>query len=332
MSKYEQRWTRRLTHASVVALAAALLVGTGASPLLDGHGAAARKRDRNAAASGDVVAQEIQSFANTTPITIADFQAATPYPSTIAVSGFETNVANVAITIQGFSHSAPEQADMLLVGPGGQTAIFWSDLGALTPVTNRTLTFDDNAPSQIIVGAPLPAGGTFQPTNGKTNGLDNFPPPAPSASGAKLGVFNGTDPNGTWRLFVMDQGVGDTGSISGGWSLQITSANGVPIAAPDSFAAQAGIPLTVHADGVLGNDRDPDDDALTAVLAGQPRQGSVTLQPDGGFTYLPNKKAKGTDRFTYLAQDATGLRDLATVDFQIAKAKKNKKGKGKGRK
>ena len=111
----------------------------------------------------------------------------------------------------------------------------------------------------------------------------------------------------------------------GGWSLEITSANGVPTANPDSFQAQAGKPFSSPS-SVLGNDSDPDDDTLTAIMAGQPRQGSVSLQADGSFTYTAKKKAKGTDSFTYLAQDPSGLSDLATVDLQIKKAKK-KKGK-----
>ena len=123
----------------------------------------------------------------------------------------------------------------------------------------------------------------------------------------------------------MDQGVGNTGAIAGGWSLEITSADGAPIAAPNSFQSQARRLLSVPADGVLSNDRDPDGDALTAVLAGQPKQGSVSLQPDGSFTYTAKKKAKGTDSFTYLAQDATGLSDLATVSILIKKAKKKGK-------
>ena len=96
----------------------------------------------------------------------------------------------------------------------------------------------------------------------------------------------------------------------------------MPNAAPDTFQAQAGKQLTVAGPGVLGNDRDPDGEALTAVLAGQPKRGTVTLQPDGGFTYKATKKAKGTDSFTYLAQDATGLQDVETVSIQLKKAKK----------
>jgi hypothetical protein len=188
---------------------------------------------------------------------------------------------------------------------------------------NDSPTFDDQAANQIPSFDNL-VSGTFQPTNYDfINGPDTFAPPAPTnvAHGSALAVFNGTDPNGAWRLFVKNQG-NETGSINGGWSLRITAANGVPNAAPDRFQAQAGKSLTVAGPGVLDNDRDPDGDALTAILAGQPRQGTVTLQPDGSFTYTTKKKAKGTDSFTYLAEDATGLRDLETVTIQLKKAKK----------
>jgi hypothetical protein len=311
----EHAWARQGMRASALVLIVALLV-SGLGPDVAGT-----------VSAGDRVGKaEIQSFVGGS-IAIPDFAVASPYPSTIAVSGFETPVANVAITINQFSHGDPEQADMLLVGPDGQTAIFWSDLGGLNDAINVTLTFDDHAPNQIFPGPALPLSGTFQPSNGNTTGLDNFPPPAPSplASGAQLGVFNGTDPNGTWQLFVMDQGAGQTGSI-GSWSLRITSANGVPTASPESFQAQAGKPLIVPAAGVLGNDSDPDGDLLQAIVAGQPRQGSLSLQADGGFTYTPKKKAKGADSFTYLAQDPSGLSDLETVSIQI-KAKKKKKGR-----
>jgi subtilisin-like proprotein convertase family protein len=319
-------WMRRVTQASLVALVAALLVGTGASPLLDGHEAAARKRAGSAARSGDVAALKIEQFSNTTPIQIAS--NAQTAPSTIEVSGFETNVADVEVTLSNMTHPAASDLDILLVGPGGQAVLLMSE--ATGPAAGDSPTFDDQAAKQLPNSPDPLVSGTFQPTNYDFTGApDTFAAPAPTnpAHGSALGVFNGTNPNGTWTLFIREQDNNppETGSL-GGWSLRITAADGVPNAAPDSFQAQAGTPLTVAGPGVLGNDRDPDGDALTAVLAGQPKQGSVTLQPDGGFTYVAKKKAKGADRFTYLAQDGTGLRDVETVTIQLKKAKK-KKGK-----
>jgi len=324
MNKHEHGWTR-LTRVSMVALVTTLLVGIGAGPLLEGHEVEARKRDRSAGA-GDVAALKIETFSNTTPIAIAS--NAQTAPSAITVSGFETKIADVNVSLSVLTHPTASDLDILLVGPGGQTVLLMSE--AAGPAANDSPTFDDQAPNQVPISDPL-VSGTFQPTNYDfSTAPDTFAAPAPTnpSHGSTLGVFNGTDPNGTWRLFIREQDniPPETGSLAG-WSLRITTANGVPKAAPDRFQAQAGRPLSVPADGVLGNDSDPDGDTLTAVLAGPPKQGTVSLQPDGGFTYTTNKKAKDTDSFTYLAEDTTGLRDLETVTIQLTKAKKKKKGK-----
>jgi hypothetical protein len=263
----------------------------------------------------------VQGFANSAPIAITAFQQS--LPSSITVSGIDRQIADVNVTINGFTHGTPGNVDFLLVGPGGQSALVVSDVG--TSASNVTLTLDDNARDQIIGGAAL-VSGTFQPTNfGSTT--DTYLPPAPTKpSNSKLGVFNSTDANGIWTLYVKNSQTG-TGTVSGGWSMQITSANGVPNAQPDRFQAQAGVPLNEPPFGVLANDQDPDNDTLTAILAGRPKKGTVQLAPDGSFVYVPNKKAKGTDTFTYLAKDPSGLTDLEKVTIDITKAKKKKKRK-----
>lgn len=261
----------------------------------------------------------VQGFSNPSPIAIPAFQQSTP--SSITVSGIERQIADVNVTISGFTHGTPGNVDFLLVGPNGQSALVVSDVG--TSASNVTLTLDDNARNQIVGGASL-VSGTFQPTNFGSI-IDTYQPPAPAKpSNSKLGVFNSTDANGVWTLFVKNGQTG-TGTVSGGWSLQITSANGVPNASPDSFQAQAGVPLSEPPFGVLANDLDPDNDDLTAILAGSPRKGTVQLAPDGSFTYTPSKKAKGTDSFTYLARDPSGLTDLEKVTINIAKGKKKKR-------
>jgi hypothetical protein len=153
-------------------------------------------------------------------------------------------------------------------------------------------------------------------------------------SGASLAAFNGIDPNGTWRLWAYDDEPNGSpqagGGINGGWALTITTANGVPAAKPDRFKVKAGKTLRVDAPGVLKNDRDPDDDALAAILVDGPKQGRVALKADGSFTYKSNKKAKGKDSFTYLAKDPSGLKAQATVHIQIKATKDNQNKKGKG--
>src|SRR5262249_49927830 len=72
--------------------------------------------------------------------------------------------------------------------------------------------------------------------------------------------------------------------------------------------------------GVLGNDSDPDGDALTAVLANGPANGTLTLNADGSFTYTPNAGFAGSDSFTYRANDGAASSSPATVNITVTSA------------
>lgn len=163
---------------------------------------------------------DVATFSNNTPITI-QFGAASVYPSNIVVSGIVGTVTDVNVTLTGFSHPYVYDVDILLVGPTGANIIPMSDIGVFgTTASNANITFDDQ-------GVAFPGGvgaipsGNYIPTN---NGAgDTFPAPAPAASGlTALSTFNGLNPNGTWALYVADDFTTDDGSISGGWSIQIT--------------------------------------------------------------------------------------------------------------
>ena len=68
---------------------------------------------------------------------------------------------------------------------------------------------------------------------------------------------------------------------------------------------------------MLGNDTDADGDTLTALLAGGPANGSLTLNSDGGFTYTPNAGFNGADGFTYRANDGTVDGNIAAVSIEV---------------
>ncbi|MBA3366123.1 MAG: hypothetical protein H0U03_10120 [Actinobacteria bacterium] len=162
-------------------------------------------------------------FSNASPIVIPTNGIATPYPSCISVSGLGLTT-DVNVTLNGLSHNFVADLDMLLVGPGGQDAIIMSDTGDTGfayASGGLTITLDDEA------AGPLPAftqltTGTFRPTNYAP--AETFPTPAPAPSGnSALTVFDGTSPNGNWCLYVFDDSDSHGGSISGGWSLDITT-------------------------------------------------------------------------------------------------------------
>src|SRR4051812_32976854 len=69
---------------------------------------------------------------------------------------------------------------------------------------------------------------------------------------------------------------------------------------------------------VLGNDTDPDGDALTVVTTSQPARGSVTCSPLGACLYSTQDRVQGSDTFTYTVRDPQGEQATATVNVTIA--------------
>ena len=80
-----------------------------------------------------------------------------------------------------------------------------------------------------------------------------------------------------------------------------------PVAVNDSYQVTGGQTLaTDAATGVLANDLSNASQPLTATLLSQARFGTVSLAPDGSFTYTPAAGFAGTDSFTYAAGDPSG--------------------------
>jgi VCBS repeat-containing protein len=93
--------------------------------------------------------------------------------------------------------------------------------------------------------------------------------------------------------------------------------NDPPIALDDAYGAVQNTELTILAPGVLGNDSDGDGDSLTAILAVGPANGTLTLNGDGSFTYVPAFGFAGVDSFTYTANDGTVDSNVATVTIDV---------------
>lgn len=161
------------------------------------------------------------TFSNPTPIAIPlPGGPASPYPSDLVVSGVLDPVTTATVTLYGFEHTWPADVDVLLVGPEGESLVLMSDVGAGASVSGITLVFSDDAASSL--GTDPLTSGTWLPTNRDDGAPDVFPPPAPTPSGATLlEVFAGTDPNGVWSLYVVNDSAGDAGQIAGGWSLTL---------------------------------------------------------------------------------------------------------------
>ncbi|MBI1764047.1 MAG: S8 family serine peptidase, partial [Acidobacteria bacterium] len=145
---------------------------------------------------------------------------ATPYPSTINVSGVTGTVSKVTVTLNGLTHTNPDDLDILLVGPTGQKVLLVSDCGGDTDLSNLSFTLDDAAVA--LPNATAISAGTFRPTNYGDGDIFNAPAPAGPYAEPSLTVFNNLNPNGTWSLYLMDDADGDTGALTG-WRLNLTT-------------------------------------------------------------------------------------------------------------
>jgi len=135
-----------------------------------------------------------------------------PYPNNITVSGIG-DISSVSVTLIGVTHSFSGDLEVLLVGPTGASSILMSDVGVGNDFLNDNITFQTG-------GAPFAvASGTYAPIGSDFNGGA----PAPSGPySADLSVFDFTNADGIWSLYVNDDAVGDFGGISD-WSLSFTS-------------------------------------------------------------------------------------------------------------
>ena len=96
--------------------------------------------------------------------------------------------------------------------------------------------------------------------------------------------------------------------------ITVDAVNDAPIARDDSFVTE----FETQLDGdVLANDTDPDDDIMSVALVQSTTNGSLNLQSDGSFSYVPNADFDGSDSFTYRANDGTLDSVIATVNIAV---------------
>ena len=102
-------------------------------------------------------------------------------------------------------------------------------------------------------------------------------------------------------------------------TINVAPVNDAPVANNDGYTTNMNTALIVPAGtGVLNNDTDIDGDPLTVgLIVTGPANGTLTLNPDGSFTYTPNMGFTGADSFSYRANDGTANSNIATVNLTV---------------
>ncbi|BAY25930.1 hypothetical protein NIES2100_57400 [Calothrix sp. NIES-2100] len=234
------------------------------------------------------------TFSNTSVITINDATANGPtaaslYPAAISVSGTTGVITGIQVKINGLNHQYADDIDILLVGPNGQKVLLMSDAGGDFSLTNINLTFSDSATSLLADNTQITSSGTYKPTDYQSG--DSFPSSAPSGPyGTSLSAFNNATANGTWQLFVVDDLGGGTGTISSGWSLDITTAQPQPV--------QFNVSSLFNADGIVNRSNGVTDSSQNAL------DGSTTLITQSYATSAGGSNGNGLPDNGFFAANA----------------------------
>jgi hypothetical protein len=89
--------------------------------------------------------------------------------------------------------------------------------------------------------------------------------------------------------------------------------NQAPTATNDNVGTKPGTAVTIN---VLGNDSDPNGDALLITVDSQPQHGTAVVQ-NGQIVYTPAAGYTGVDSFTYVVSDGKGGTATATVTITV---------------
>jgi subtilisin-like proprotein convertase family protein len=176
-------------------------------------------------------------------LTIPVIGNASPYPSNLTVSGVTGATGKVVLFLNGVTHSYPSDLDIFLMAPDGSFSRVMSDAGGSAALVGIDLRLADDAPTPLPSGNFV-GGGSYRPAN---YGGNEAAPPGNNGLDVSLSALGSNGVNGMWKLFVTDDGNGDSGSIAS-WSLAFEIYEGP--ATPEIAVRASDNPLTDGGAGV----------------------------------------------------------------------------------
>lgn len=243
--------------------------------------------------------------------------------TTDAVGRADFSIQIVDIDLTGQFITATASVPVILAAPIVPNAIATGDtseISAAVIVNNPPVAAPDSAGTLEDTPVTIPVVANDTDADGDTltitgflelplNGTITFTPTdvtyTPNAN------FNGTD---SFSYTITD---GKGGTSSATVTITVAPVNDAPVAVDDTAATPQNTTLTVPAPGVLANDTDIDSAPLTAVLVSGPASGTLTLNPDGSFTFVPASGFVGFVTFTYHAFDGSLPSNTATVKIDV---------------
>lgn len=167
------------------------------------------------------------TFTNNTAITIADN---TTTSSNITTSSVVGKLITARVTLNGITHTFSGDLDFLLIDNDNEAFAFLTDTGSGSDFSADNITIADSGTTILPTTANLPSG-TFLPSSFESAETSanwagapivnvQHAPPVDEESFNE--VFGGdSSNNGVWQLWLKDDAGGDTGTIAGGWTLEL---------------------------------------------------------------------------------------------------------------
>ena len=200
-----------------------------------------------------------------------------------------------------------------VVGDGSRLTARAAVTVTVLPVNDPPLAVDDAADTPEDTPVTISVLGNDSDVEGDTLALVEVSAPTHGTAAVDTGEvvytpepdFHGTD-SFTYGL------VGDGSGLTARAAVTVTvlPVTDPTLAVDDAEETPEDTPVTIS---VLGNDSDPDGDALALVEVSAPAHGTAVVDT-GAVVYTPEPDFHGTDRFTYVVGDGSGLTARAAVD------------------
>jgi VCBS repeat-containing protein len=182
-----------------------------------------------------------------------------------------------------------------------------------SPVSGNVLANDTDPDDSLTVTNPGTYIGAYGTLVLAANGSYTYTPGAAAAL-----LNNGQSANDVFTYVASDGTVSDTATLT----ITVNGLSGVPNAVDDTATTTENSSVSGN---VLANDTDPENDTLTVDNPGTyaGTYGTLTLNANGSYTYVPNAAADGLaagesaqDVFNYTATDG-GATDSATLTVTV---------------
>ncbi len=100
-------------------------------------------------------------------------------------------------------------------------------------------------------------------------------------------------------------------------TITVLNINESPIAEGDLYNTNEDDTLRIEVPGVLINDKDEENEVLTAYLQDNVSHGNLSFNPNGSFNYIPDLNFNGNDQFSYYVSDGNTNSSITIATINI---------------